>query len=115
MTGRQIDRTLLHQRWMHSHEEDTVEGRVYRPASHRLPPSRGRAGFDLKSDHTMVYLSIGRGDAPEATSGTWDIEEGNPPQLRIRLDSGEKLNLRLIAVEKERLVARAEEIGRTAR
>lgn len=37
----------LQRRWLHSHEEDTADVRVYRPAEYPFPPARGRDGFEF--------------------------------------------------------------------
>ncbi len=39
----------LFQHWMHSHEEDSGDVQVYRPADYDFPPARGRRGFELQA------------------------------------------------------------------
>ena len=63
-------------RWVHSHEEDTDEELVYRPASHPFPPSRGRTSFELRPDGTYVELSPGPVDVPVESEGTWSLDGG---------------------------------------
>ncbi|HEX8249828.1 MAG TPA: hypothetical protein VF599_16775 [Pyrinomonadaceae bacterium] len=101
-----IDKELLYRRWVHSQEEDTQTEYVYRPLGYKLPRSRGRTGFELKSDRTAINLSIGPTDIPEETKGCWEIAEGETPMLQIRLDSGETQRLPISSVEKDRLVVR---------
>ena len=61
-------------RWVHAHEEDGEGSMVLRPASHPMPPARGRSTFDLRADGTYVEISPGPTDAPEETGGTWALE-----------------------------------------
>lgn len=99
-----INRELLHQHWVHVHEEDTPTQMVFRPAGTDLPLSRGRSGFELKPDQSMGYCSIGRGDTPEQEAGVWTLEEGDPPQLHLRINSGEMQMLPIVSVAKNCLV-----------
>ena len=94
----------LCQRWFHSFEEDTEDGRVYRPASFKFPRSRGRTGFELKADGTCVYIAIGRGDVPKEVPGNWSLEEKARPILHLRLSSGEIFTILVISVRRDRLV-----------
>lgn len=65
---------LLHRHWVHSHEEDTASEMVFRPATFNFPRSRGRKGFELKPDGTLVDVGIGPTDRPSQVPGTWQIE-----------------------------------------
>lgn len=60
--------------WAHSHEEDTAEEMVFRPASHAFPPSRGRLSLELRADDTYVERSPGPVDVPEESQGHWALE-----------------------------------------
>ncbi len=64
----------LHGRWVHSHEEDTEEEMVFRPAGYPLPRSRGRTSFELRGDGTYVERSPGPVDLPEESTGWWSLE-----------------------------------------
>src|SRR5215475_12064281 len=48
--------------WTHSHEEDTPDAMIYRPASYSFPPSRGRMGLEFRSGGDLVYYGIARAD-----------------------------------------------------
>ena len=102
----QIDRDLLHQRWVHAYEEDTPTEAVYRPAGYPLPRSRGRTGFELRPDQTVTNVGIGPADRPEETAGSWELEEDDVPTVRIRLPTGETQQLPILSVERDRLVVR---------
>jgi hypothetical protein len=66
----------LEGRWVHSHEEDTDDERVFRPASYTFPPARrGREAIELRPDGTYVESAPGPADRPEeAGSGSWKLE-----------------------------------------
>ena len=64
----------LYGRWVHSHEEDTDDEMVFRPADRKFPPSRGRTAIELRPDGTYVESAPGPVDVPEETSGTWSLE-----------------------------------------
>jgi hypothetical protein len=102
----QINRELLHQQWVHVHEEDTPTEVIYRPASYKLPRSRGRTGFELRPDGTVRNVGIGPTDIPEETAGSWELEEDDVPTVRIRLHTGETQELPILSVKKDRLVVR---------
>jgi hypothetical protein len=101
-----MNRELLHQPWVHAHEEDTPTEAVYRPASYPLPRSRGRTGFELRPDGTVTHVGIGPTDIPEQTAGSWELEEDDIPTVRIRLHTGETQALPILSVENDRLVVR---------
>ncbi len=67
------DPSLLHKRWLHSHEEDTPGRTVYRPADYPFPPSRGRQGFELQSDGKLVEIGIGPADRSTRSQGHWRL------------------------------------------
>ncbi len=62
-------------RWLHSHEEDTPEVAVYRPAEYAFPPSRGRIGYEFQKGGGLVYIGIARGDGSEESIGRWTLDE----------------------------------------
>ena len=71
--GGKIDLPMLHQHWVHSREEDTEFEAVYRPQSYNFPPARGRRGFELKEDGTLVEYSPGPADRPVGKPGQWKL------------------------------------------
>ena len=68
------DDRVLHGRWVHSYEEDTPSERVFRPAGHSLPPSRGRMSFELSADGTYVQSEPGPADVPQKSTGRWSLD-----------------------------------------
>jgi hypothetical protein len=65
----------LHQRWVHSHEEDTADEMVFRPESFPFPRSRGRSAFELKPDQSLVETGIAPADGPLISHGRWSLDD----------------------------------------
>ena len=94
----------LQGRWVHSHEEDTEEEMVFRPATHTFPPARGRTSFELRPDGTYLERSPGPVDIPEESGGTWSLEDD-----RLVLEAeGDRPNhaWKVTGVEPDRLTVR---------
>ena len=68
--------------WVHAHEEDTHDARVYRPTGYDFPPARGRRGFEFRDGGELIYYGIARADGSEQSSGRWSIEGTD----RVRID-----------------------------
>jgi len=81
MSGKAIDTSQLAQAWVHSHEEDTATTTVYRPEKFPFPPSRGRSGFHLRADGTLIARKPGPTDRTETAAGTWNLAGR---QLKLR-------------------------------
>ncbi len=95
-----ISREGLVGHWVHSHEEDSGELKVFRPRRFEFPPSRGRQELELKADGSTVVHSPGPVDVPEEAAGAWELEGET-----LRLDTGgAERSLRVVAAEPERLV-----------
>jgi len=105
-----INSSLLHQQWIHAHEEDTATEMVFRSAGTPLPPARGRDGFELRADKTASHIGIGPTDASEESPGAWELDENSPPRLQISLATGEKQSLQVVSLDSDRLVVRKEEV-----
>jgi hypothetical protein len=96
---------LLQKRWLHSHEEDSDREMVFRPASFKFPPSRGRAGFDLKANKSFIDIGIAPTDGPLESSGTWTLQD-NRLQLFTPSSSVAARTLEIVSVDKDRLVVK---------
>ncbi len=94
----ELRQEALHGTWVHAHEEDTGEEMVFRPASHPLPPSRGRMSLELRPDGTYLERSPGPVDVPEESGGSWELEgdrlvlggEGDRPGHAWRVASADR-------------------------
>jgi hypothetical protein len=96
---------LLQKRWLHSHEEDSDTEMVFRPASFKFPPSRGRAGFDLKPNQSFIDIGIAPTDGPRESSGTWKLQD-NQLQLFTSSSSQASRTLQIVSADKDRLVVK---------
>ncbi len=99
-----IDREQVEGHWVHAHEEDTDDEMVFRPASYRLPPARGRVAFELRGDGTFAEAGLGPADVPEQASGTWKLEEGERIVLGEGAVQGVPRVLPIASAEPQRLV-----------
>ena len=91
--------------WRHSHEEDGKGLMVFRPASHKFPPSRGRLAFKLLANGTAAYSAIGAADAPNEINAKWNRDAD---ELAIKAEAGPLLKGKVIAAEPEKLVLKAD-------
>lgn len=89
----------LIRQWFHSHEEDTPSEMTFRPAGYALPPSRGRIGFELRADGTLVESGPGPDDRSASAQGTWELQ-GNTLVLHGATDRAFKI----LSVADDRLV-----------
>jgi hypothetical protein len=105
MAAKDASPDLLQKRWLHSHEEDSDTEMVFRPASFKFPPSRGRAGFDLKANTSYVDIGIAPADGPQESSGTWKVD-GSNLELVNPSSSTPVRTLQILSVDKNRLVVR---------
>ena len=96
---------LLQKRWLHSHEEDSDTEMVFRPASFKFPPSRGRAGFDLKPNNSFVDIGIAPTDGPLESKGTWKLHD-NELELFKSSSSTPTRTLQIVSADKNRLVVK---------
>jgi len=101
-----IARNLIVGRWLHSHEEDTDQHSVYRPANFSFGPARGRRGFDLKSDGTCTSIGIAPEDGGAEQSCRWEFKAGKIPRAIVHLPNGETQELSIESVDNEKLVVR---------
>jgi hypothetical protein len=95
---------VLRQHWIHSHEEDTESEMVFRPASFKFPPSRGRKAFELRADGVLIETGIGPTDRPQETQGTWKLENAGRLALYSTSRSGPTRVMEIASVNKDRLV-----------
>jgi hypothetical protein len=100
-----IAREVLVQHWVHSHEEDTPGQKVFRPAAHPLPPSRGRLSFDLRSNGDLVHYGIGPTDRTQGAPGVWSYD-GARLVLRSQPDKDPDQVLEIVSVRPDQLIVR---------
>ncbi len=99
-----VERAALERRWIHSHEEDTADTRVFRPDDFAFPPSRGRMGFELRPDGGYVETAIGPTDRPEQVTGTWTLTDADTVVVSAAAEDRIGRQMRVVEVTRDRLV-----------
>lgn len=66
---------IIGKTWMHSHEEDGADGRIYRSGDYKFPRSRGREGFRMEQDSTFLYYGIAPTDGILVHIGYWSLDD----------------------------------------
>jgi hypothetical protein len=93
----------LFKRWVHSHEEDTDEVRVFRPKGYPLPPARGRRGFELRENGEFVQYGIGQTDKSEATVGRWEADGARRANVSFPDGRLEPYVLEIVSLDDDKL------------
>ena len=94
----------LTKRWIHSHEEDTANEMVFRTADFNFPRSRGRSGFELRPDQSMVEIQPGAADAGAETAGKWELQKDDQLAFfKPGAKEPERL-LKIVSADADRLV-----------
>jgi hypothetical protein len=100
MTVNNVD--CIYKHWIHSHEEDTKDQKVYRPSTFEFPPARGRDGFEIRPNGEFVLFFPGRTDRSEKTIGKFTI---NSNKLNVELDSFQKSYIiTILSCDENRLI-----------
>ncbi len=73
--GTELAGAIIGKTWMHSHEEDGDDGRIYRSDDYKFPRSRGREGFRMEQDSTFLYYGIAPTDGTLVHIGYWSIDD----------------------------------------
>ncbi len=74
--------------WVHSHEDDYDDIKVYRLSSYQFPPSRGREKIVFKSNAVLEYTPIAPNDLPQTFNGEWKIDKSD---LILEYDDNKKI------------------------
>ena len=92
--------------WIHSHEEDRQDVRVYRTEDFEFPQSRFRHSFDIHEDGTFVETRAGANDQPIELTGSWvpesyrkiqfDYDDSAVSQYRFRIKSLSSERLQIV-------------------
>ena len=94
--------------WLHAHEEDQGEVRVYRPNTYAFPPSRGRTGFAFDANGLFTQYDIAPTDGLEGHKGRWKAQ--NDHTIRISLDDKKEPDylLEIVSLENQRAEGEAQ-------
>lgn len=103
-----VNPELLQGHWIHSHEEDTGDQMVFRPATYDFPLSRGRSSIELKPGGHLVEGGPGPTDRTQKSAGRWALEDSN--RLALYADPGPAAApsrvLEIASAEPDRLVVK---------
>ena len=84
--------------WIHSHEDDTEEVKVYRPASYAFPPARGREGFEIKEGGECMYHGIAPADGSASEPASWSWEDGNRLVITPKAAGASEMRMEVVSV-----------------
>jgi hypothetical protein len=59
---------------MHSHEEDTASERVFHPVTYKFPRSRGRIGYEFKSNGECTITGFGPTDRSQKSGCKCELD-----------------------------------------
>jgi hypothetical protein len=99
-----IDSKALTRSWLHSHEEDSADHVVYRPETFDFPPSRGRSGFELKPDRTLIEFGPGPTDRTTTREGRWDLQADDHLAFVPAGSAGPERTMKIVSVSPAKLV-----------
>ena len=92
----------IYKHWIHSHEEDIEDKKVYRPSTFEFPPSRGRDGFEIKENGEFILSFPGPTDRSEKTIGNFTIDSN---KLNVELVSLQKsYTMTILSCDENRLI-----------
>ena len=104
----------LTQRWIHSHEEDTPNEMVFRTAGYSFPRSRGRSGFELRPDQSMIEIQPGAGDAGHESTGKWELRGDKSLAFFKPGAKAPARTFKILSADADRLVVANESPGQSA-
>jgi hypothetical protein len=87
---------FIFKHWVHSREEDTANTIVYRPSNYKLPPSRGREGFEIKKSGEFVRYSIGPDDRSKKIIGHFSVQDSNKLHIRFEEQQLQPITLKIL-------------------
>lgn len=99
----EVKMALLQKTWLHSHEDDQGDVRVYRPNTYNFPPSRGRTGFAFEPNGQFRQYDIAPADGLEEHIGKWELLENGDIQVSFDKEENRNYKIELISVEPEML------------
>lgn len=92
--------------WVHFHEEDEQGHEIYLPANFDFPPSRGRVGFEFKSDGELIYYFIAPADGLSKAEGKWQPVDKNNIAIKFKDPKLPPIQLEILSLKDRRLKLR---------
>jgi hypothetical protein len=95
---------VLFQKWIHSHEDDRDNLRVYRPVNYDFPPARGRDALAFRSDGVYLRYPIAPTDGNLEVIGTWRlISPDQPFAIELQLPNQSVNTVTIVSCSADRL------------
>lgn len=94
-----MSRQTLLGHWVHAHEHDTADTKVYVDVGESLPPSRGRQHLSFLADGTFTEGMPGPDDRSARASGTFKFSGG---KLTLQRADGSQPVVYEIVVDSEK-------------
>ncbi len=91
-------------KWMHSHEEDEGDIKVYRPSGFKFPPTRGRRGFSLQMENNaLISYDIAPTDGTLERKGKWESIGENVISFEYPNEPSRNYKIELLTYKKKKL------------
>ncbi len=91
-------------KWMHSHEEDEGDIKVFRPSTYKFPPTRGRRGFLLQMDgNALTSYDIAPTDGTMERKGNWKELGNNTIAFEYPKEPNRNYNFEIVSYKKKKL------------
>lgn len=94
--------------WQRHHEIEKDEMRIYRPSIYKFPLSRGREGFEIKSNGEFISHDIAPGCGIEEVRGRWELVHRNKIKVTFQDPSKKSRLLNVISCEDDIMKVRME-------
>lgn len=92
----------IKQAWLHSHEEDSADEMVFRPAAFEFPRSRGRAGYEFRRDGSVVVSGPSPEDKHGSKTGRWELKD--PGELLLTIPGEPDRSFKITSITPDKLV-----------
>ena len=90
-------------KWRHSHEENVGNIDVFRPATFRFPPSRGRLGFEIKPNGEIILHDIAAADGIAIKTGRWTFIPPDSIVTDFSPNTARKFHFKIVSCTREML------------
>lgn len=87
--------------WIHSHEDDTKDIKVFRPSTYNFPRSRGRIGFEFKKNGEFIEYRIAPADGLVKLHGHWRLLEKNKIEIQFKDKKIKPYLIMIISVDED--------------
>lgn len=98
--------------WVHSPEDKDPRSAVsvFRPSDYKLPPSRGRRGFEIRRNGEFILYEIGPDDRPVKKVGEFKVEGPNRIKVFFEGKTESSFSLGILGIEDNNSLLRVERL-----